>query len=283
MFLVHGHPAKTGPWVAAVVLALSVGCARGDDRERALKKAELHYRLGHGSFQDNRPNDAIRELTLALEANPDHEPAHHLLGLLYMARRDYDLALEHLERAVRLDPRDLAAQNNLGTCYLSLCRWGDAERVFTALVGNPLYQTPHIAENNLGLALLDQGRIQESLPHFQRAVLLNPRFCVAFNNLGRALLELGRLEDARATLAKALDADPLCRDTYAEPHLHLGRLLERLGDPGAAMAEYARCVELVGDTLVVTGTCGRPPVGLRCKTKLRQLRALTGSAGGRRR
>ncbi len=48
------------------------------------------------------------------------------------------------------------------------------------------------AHNNLGLLYRDKGLLDEAVRHFQRALLIDPRYVTARNNLGVALLGLGR-------------------------------------------------------------------------------------------
>jgi len=253
-------------------------CFGSRQQAQTLKDAELHYQLGDGAFRDHQIPEALRELMLALKLNPQHAQAEHLLGFIYMGRQEYDRAAEHFRRAVTLEPDFRVARNNLGTSLLALCRWSEAAEVFRELDADPLYATPFIAKNNLGLALLHQGQREEAVAQFQRAVFLNPSFCVGFNNLGMTLLELERFEDAARALQQALAVDPSCTRSYAEPHFHLGRLHEKLGDRQRAHAEYSRCVELTEGQLDLSLGCGQVPVGRRCSEKVRQLQQLEQSA-----
>ena len=272
--------------VVAALLGLSLGgaCTGRSAAEKRERQADLHYRLGDGHFHDGALGPAIRELHTAVTLDPNHARSHHLLGIGYMGRREFELALEHLQRAVALQPGRLENRNNLGTCLLALCRWDEAQEIFSELARNPLYATPYVARNNLGLALAHRGEHAQAVPHFQKAVLYNPKFCVAYNNLGMTLLELGRVDEAERALTRALDADVACGRSYAEPHLHLGRIHERRGDAEAALLAYRRCRELTGsDTSGLGYGCGQPSVGLRCDEKIRQLETLLGSRSGDRR
>ncbi len=267
---------------ALLALALCATClwtCAGNQREQALRDAELHYKLGDGHFRDHQVAAAIRELHLAVKANPDHAEAQHLLGFLYLGRREYELALRHLQRAVAIEPEYLMAVNTLGACYLALCQWDEAALLFERLSESPLYGTPYIAQNNLGLALHRKGDDEAAVRRFQKAVLFNAKFCVGYNNLGMALLELGRIDEAERSLREALRADPEC-ERYAEPHLHLGRILERDGRLEAALDEYRRCHELAGSGFDIGYGCGQTPVGLRCEQKVRQLGGSLDSVSG---
>jgi tetratricopeptide (TPR) repeat protein len=64
------------------------------------------------------------------------------------------------------------------------------------------------AWNELGYALRNQGRYEESLAAYAEALRLRPEFPEALEYLGEAYVKMGRLEDARRVLARlrALDA-----------------------------------------------------------------------------
>lgn len=63
------------------------------------------------------------------------------------------------------------------------------------------------AWNELGYALRNQGRYEESLEAYAEALRLRPEFPEALEYLGEAYVKMGRLEDARGVLARlrALD------------------------------------------------------------------------------
>jgi Flp pilus assembly protein TadD len=64
------------------------------------------------------------------------------------------------------------------------------------------------AHNNLGIALLQQGRMNEAIGHFQKAVEIQPDYADAHNNLGYLLLQTGHARDATAHLETALKLQP---------------------------------------------------------------------------
>jgi len=134
-----------------------------------------------------------------------------------------------------------------------------------------------IAEDNLGGALLMDGRVEEAYPHFQRAAEINPRDPMSHANLGTYLQEHGSLQEAILEYDRtiSLTSDPgLLASTYANQgtayrelgagakaqeayenslrlnprqfnaYLGLGRLLENEGKIEEAIANYSRSVEL---------------------------------------
>ena len=65
------------------------------------------------------------------------------------------------------------------------------------------------AWNTLGRAQLKAGQRKDAIASFEKAVELNPKSTWAQNNLGLALIYDGKYEDAVVTLAAAMGSDPL--------------------------------------------------------------------------
>lgn len=98
-----------------------------------------------------------------------------------------------------------------------------------------------IAEDNLGVALIDMGQPDLALPHFQAAAEYVPRLPTAHYNLGVLLQRQNQLDAARHQYELALQygADP--RET-AQAHGNLGFLLLD-SDPAAAIPHFNAALE----------------------------------------
>ena len=69
-----------------------------------------------------------------------------------------------------------------------------------------------------GNALKDQGRLDEAIAAYNRAIALKPDYAEAHNNLGIALKDQGRLDEAIAAYHRAIALKP----DHAEAHNNLG-------------------------------------------------------------
>ena len=103
------------------------------------------------------------------------------------------------------------------------------------------YPQALIVTNVLGVALCSQGKLQEAVQVYDRAIQLNPDYAEAHSNLGVALQELGKLEDAEASYRKAIALKP----DYADAHSNLGVTLQELGKLEGALVQYKKSFELV--------------------------------------
>lgn len=237
-----------------LALGLALTACGEEEGETPAEKAEYHYKLASGDFSEQNIQKAIRELTEAIELKPDHAKAHHLLGFIYFGRHSWRKAEKHLRKAVSLDPDFRKAIANLGNLYLAMEEWEAAVPYFRKLLEDPRYETPYLAHNNLGWALYKLGRFDEARKHLDRAVFLNPKFCLGFNNSGRLYAHRGRTEKALEAFAEAVE---LCPD-YAEPHYFLGRIHSGLSQPRRARKHFRKCRKLGKET----------SWGERCKEQL---------------
>ena len=92
-----------------------------------------------------------------------------------------------------------------------------------------------ITEHNLGAALQSDGRIDEAIVHYQRALEFKPDHAPALNNLGTAQAAKGDAGSAIQSYQRALAIDP----AYASAHYNLANALLRGGDSRQA-AEHFR-------------------------------------------
>jgi tetratricopeptide (TPR) repeat protein len=91
-----------------------------------------------------------------------------------------------------------------------------------ALLRKILEQSPDDlrAHNLIGIALTTSGKIEEANTHFQKAIMLNPKFYPALKNLAINEMRLNRIEEAKAHLTQALQIEP--NDPVV--HLALGEI-----------------------------------------------------------
>lgn len=187
---------------------------------------DLNTALGY--HQRGLLHQAARVYKAVLAEHPNHADALHLLGVVALQCGHPARAVEHMDRAIALNPGVAVYHANVAEAYRTL---GQHERAVeccrVALRLRPQY--PEVA-NNLGLAWLDLGRIDEAIAQFREAIRLKPDFAMAHNNLGNALRLQGDKAEAIEQFRRALQSEP----NLVEAHSNLGQLLlERYQRPEA--------------------------------------------------
>jgi Flp pilus assembly protein TadD len=109
-----------------------------------------------------------------------------------------------------------------------------------------------LAESNLGVALETQGKTEEAITHYRKAIAIRPTYVDARYNLAVALARLGRTDEAIASYRKTLEYDP----RHAPAHNNLGFLLAGRGNLDAAIAEYKEAIRIQGTFLLAYNNLG---------------------------
>ncbi|MFQ5961077.1 MAG: tetratricopeptide repeat protein [Candidatus Methylomirabilales bacterium] len=94
--------------------------------------------------------------------------------------------------------------------------------------------------NNLGASLLEQGKVDEAVAEFQKAVELEPANTVAHLNLAYAYDRQGRIEEAVSQYQKVIDLEP--GNFFA--HNNLGALYDKQGLYEDAIREFEWALEI---------------------------------------
>jgi tetratricopeptide (TPR) repeat protein len=99
--------------------------------------------------------------------------------------------------------------------------------------------------NDQGTQCYEDGRIEEAVSYFKRAIELEPGVAKYHVNLGVAYGELeGSKSEALASYRKAAELDP----QDPSPHLLMGYLFNEGGDPDSARREWETVVKLAPNT-----------------------------------
>jgi tetratricopeptide (TPR) repeat protein len=131
-----------------------------------------------------------------------------------------------------------------------------------------------VANYLVGNSVLRQGRVDEALEHFQKALALQPKSATFHNDLGSALFRKGNMDKAIIQYQKALEIKP----DFAEAHYNLGCSLFQIGRLDEAVTHFQRALEIkpnyathcyLGDILLQKGEADEAIVHYRKAIELR--------------
>lgn len=206
--------------------------------ELAPNDVELHNALGWTLFQDGRTAEAVAEYERALAVEPLHTKSHNNLALALVELGRLEEAAGHFktsleieptaeiysdlgfimaqlgkpeaaradyEKALELDPNCASAHLNLAVTFVQAGSFAEAEAHYRqALPGRPTAET----HNGLGYVLARQGRADEAIAEFRKAIDADPKFTPAYNNIADALAKQGKLEEAADYYERSLAEKP---------------------------------------------------------------------------
>ena len=236
---------------------------------------EARFGLGMALKHLRKFDEAIPEFEAVLRLNPDDPLAHFELGTVQSEQGQFTQALTQLQEAARLQPGMVEAYREMGRVYRILNRSEDSKAAYrkavelksdqvSALYG--LARSPQdrreAAElfakirqlqarsadsgkaddsNGAGIRLMAEGRLDEALAAFRRALDDNPAFALAAYNMGVVLAHQGQMPEAAAAFRKAIGLRP----GFSAAHFGLGLVLKASGD--SAADEEFRTAKMLDD------------------------------------
>jgi tetratricopeptide (TPR) repeat protein len=218
--------------------------------------------LGTIYLRENRLDEARASFNEALTFDVNCAACRYGLGQVALSARDYKLAIEYLEQAMKETPQANRIHYALAMAYRGL---GDIEKarmhleqqgpvgvgVVGVRVNDPLIDglrqlirgdRLHLIE---GRKAFDAGHYSEAADEFRKAVAANPEGIPARVNLGAALAQMGDVAGAVAQYQQALRIDP----KNAAANYNLGFLFAKHDQHEQAIVQFQTVLALnPGDT-----------------------------------
>ncbi|MDE3051104.1 MAG: tetratricopeptide repeat protein, partial [Nitrospirota bacterium] len=152
-----------------------------------------------------QPDQAVQVIQAGLNANPDSGELHMLLASAHSAQGQIDHAITAYDGALRLNPRNVLAANNLAVLLVDYK--GDPQNLQKAFALSRDFEkdAPHpLFLDTLGWVRFKMGQQEEAFRLMKDAVAKLPEVPTLNYHLGMAYYQSGKTVEARAYLSKAL-------------------------------------------------------------------------------
>ncbi len=188
--------------------------------------------------------DADKWFTKAIELNPTDSLGWYYLGRTKYNENRFEEAISAFQQCLKLDPRNVKAEDNLGLSYEGL---NQIEKALAAYRTAISWQADAPVKNSgpyldLGSLLVDNDRVEEGMPYLLEALRMSPQDYRVHRQLGKAYAHLNKLDQARAELEKAVELAP----ENAPVHFMLAQVYRKQGLQDKAKMESDRYVMLTG-------------------------------------
>jgi enediyne biosynthesis protein E4 len=188
--------------------------------------------LGKIDLQKGDLPNAEKLFQEALRLRPGFAEALAELGKVYQRENASQKAEEAFREALRLQPGYSEASYGLALLLRSQGRNEEAKPYFAKVEAREQAKTQAGKANALnseGMKDAAEGKLNEALAAFEKALAIDPSFFMAAYNQGVVLARMG--EDSKA--ATAFRTAIRLRPDFVMGHYGLGILLRKMGDPGA--------------------------------------------------
>jgi tetratricopeptide (TPR) repeat protein len=145
-----------------------------------------------------------RELYKELvEAYPQDERAHNLLGNHYFGQEDYEAAIREYQQATQINPDFSQPYNQLGYAHRLMENFDEAEKAFKTYI-ELIPDDPNPYDSYAEL-LMKMGRYDESIDQYKKALTADPNFVASHIGIATNLNFEGNHEKARDQLQVLYD------------------------------------------------------------------------------
>ena len=168
--------------------------------------ATLNAELGLAYMQRGDFELAMEKLQRALVQNPRSAMAHHYIAELYRRLDEPDRAAHHFREAVALTPDDSSLRNNYG---VFLCERGEylaSEEHFLAALRNPVFRDRAQTLENLGVCMQLANRHDKARDYFGRALRIQANLPITLFSLAEITFQAGEADAAADYLRRHLAA-----------------------------------------------------------------------------
>jgi superkiller protein 3 len=189
-------------------------------------------------------------LTLSLTLTPSVVGAQSLdqlwqMGLEAANTQNYAQAELIWRQIGQSRPTDPGVYNNLGLALMNQGKLDLAIASFTQAIQRD--RTLVAAYNNLGLALAQQGKLNDAGAIYMEGIKLNPNLAAPYTNVGDVLRKLDRVEEAISAYQLALklpDMMGIPASSHTLAHYGLGLLYQKQGQLPQAISEFQQALKI---------------------------------------
>ena|SRR5579883_621808 len=225
--------------------------------------ASAYEAYARAAFGKRQFDDAIARLKVGVARIPDFARGYYLLAYAYREKHAWADAADYYRIYIALRPKETSPYFGLGK---SLEELGDkkgataALKKFVAEEKSPAAQK-YVDEANQDIAKLEpppapaetpaqlkadadalraQGKLDEAVPAYKKAIDADRNNLDLYNTLGETLYQLKRFDEAAAVFQKATERDP----SYAFGWFNLARCYRKLDKRAEAVDAYKHYIAL---------------------------------------
>lgn len=192
-----------------------------------LQLAILHHQAG-------RLSEAQRLYEALLHADPNDVNALHLLGVLFNARKQYEVGISYIRRAIALAPTMTEAYYNLGNALSKIEQLDEAVATYNVVTtANPDHKNAWL---NKGDAFRLMQNMAAAEHCYRRALQLDPENHHLYVRLGSVLRAKNQWQEASTAYLRALEISP----TSGDANYNLGNILTDAKCHEQALKYYRR-------------------------------------------
>jgi tetratricopeptide (TPR) repeat protein len=213
---------------------------------------DLFMTRGYIYSQMGLGEQAIENFKKALPLAEFKDEVYLALGVEFLNESKPDDALFYLKKAIRSNPKNEVALNELSLCFDLTGKSEEAISFFLDYIDEFPYS--YYAWFNLGVAYNRFGLYEKAIEAYDFSLAINDKFGSAYFNKANSLAQLGRYQEAIEIYKETFKHESQDASTY----YYIGECHENLNQFEEALVNYNKCVKLDpthADAWLAIGVC----------------------------
>lgn len=156
-------------------------------------------------FKAEQYSDVIKKISILLKKNNENDFLWNLSGLCFQRLNRVNDAIFTFEKAIKLNPKNIAAKNNLALSLKNIKNYQRAENLMKEILEN----NPNYLNTIVNLANLKNETyyFDDALAYYKKALEINKNIPEIYLNISNILQSNNKIEEAKSYLLKSLNLD----------------------------------------------------------------------------
>ncbi len=210
----------------------------------SLMAQEGDYQKGLSYYKQGQYQKTIEEFEKVVEAHPDYESGHRILGDSYLKIKNYDRAIEAFRSALELKNDNYVTHYGLALSYFNKGSYREA--ITTLIEGEKYARSPrdqYRIYRTRGFSYYNIDDFEQAISDLQKAVSIQRGNASDVLQLGISYYRVGNYPEAGKYLKQALILDPQASGAKR----YLSRLQFQEAIDAIEAKNYTRAAALLGD------------------------------------
>ncbi len=206
--------------VCGVLISTLISCTttttsksvKPNPAEIATRKSNVLINLGLAYVERGQYQVAMDQYNKALKIDPNSHDAHTAIANLYEIIEQSELAQQHYKKAVELAPENPSALNNYGKYLCNQGNYQEAATYFSKAAQTPLYARPWLPLTNAGQCMQKAEKFDQAEQNYRAALKKHPTYAPALMAMAQLSYIQQQYRTARAFLQRYESVQQLTDD-----------------------------------------------------------------------
>jgi tetratricopeptide (TPR) repeat protein len=178
---------------------------------------------------------ALNDINKAIEMNPDSAEQYYQRGFIYIKKKQYDQAIRDFDSALGLDSNHVAANIEIGFSYAKSEKFEIAKKYLDkSIVLDTLKNSAYYYR---GVCNFKMSNYLLALSDFNKAIELNKDLAHFYSARSKTYLMLNRIYEAFSDVNKAIELDPEDLELLSDKD-HINKQIDTLKKLESKIKEY---------------------------------------------